>query len=292
MTYVPENPGDSVKPEWLMRELHRIESEMSVGGAGSSVIISDTPPLNPEEGDQWFDSKRGLLCVWYNDADGSQWVSDPYWSQLIGLAFTQLTDTPATYSGNEGKLVKVNATADGLIFGDPSGSSVSWGDILGTLANQTDLQNALDGKANSVHYHSFLQLVDTLSSYVGMSGKLVSVNSTEDGLVFTDPVGGSSITVSDTPPADPSQGDAWFDSKLGIPAIWYEDGDSGQWVSSPYQAQDAGDVMATVIVSDTPPPAPVNGMRWLDSKTGWLATWYVDADGGQWISATPVAEEA
>lgn len=64
--------------------------------------------------------------------------------------FTELTDTPADYVGNEGKLVKVNATADGLIYGDPSGTTVSWGDISGTLSDQTDLQGALDVKVDSV----------------------------------------------------------------------------------------------------------------------------------------------
>ena len=40
-----------------------------------------------------------------------------------------------------------------------AGSSVNWGDILGTLSDQTDLQNALDGKINYSDYtpaHSLL----------------------------------------------------------------------------------------------------------------------------------------
>lgn len=70
---------------------------------------------------------------------------DSAWEDPTGSgasAFTDLTDTPADYSGQAGKLVKVNPTADGLIFGDPSGSSVSWGDITGTIGDQTDLTPA------------------------------------------------------------------------------------------------------------------------------------------------------
>lgn len=52
----------------------------------------------------------------------------------------------STYVGNQGKLLKVNATEDGTIWGDPAGTSVAWGDITGTLATQTDIQAALDGK--------------------------------------------------------------------------------------------------------------------------------------------------
>ena len=61
--------------------------------------------------------------------------------------FKDLLDT-SPYSGNQGKIAKVNATEDGIIWGDPSGSTVSWGDISGTLGVQTDLLAALDAKVD------------------------------------------------------------------------------------------------------------------------------------------------
>lgn len=70
------------------------------------------------------------------------------WIDLVHN-FVDLLDTPADYIGQEGKLIKVNATADGLIFGDPSGTTVSWGDITGILSNQTDLQAALNAKLDT-----------------------------------------------------------------------------------------------------------------------------------------------
>ena len=51
------------------------------------------------------------------------------------------------FTGNADKYIKVNATADGFEFSAVS-TSVSWGEILGTLSDQTDLQNAFDLKAN------------------------------------------------------------------------------------------------------------------------------------------------
>jgi hypothetical protein len=51
------------------------------------------------------------------------------------------------FTGNADKYIKVNATADGFEFSAVS-TSVSWGEILGTLSDQTDLQNALNLKAN------------------------------------------------------------------------------------------------------------------------------------------------
>ena len=42
--------------------------------------------------------------------------------------------------------------------------------------------------------------------------------------------GGSSVTVSDTAPASPSDGDQWFNSTNGSLLIYYNDGTSSQWV--------------------------------------------------------------
>ena len=62
--------------------------------------------------------------------------------------FIDLVDVPSTYTGQASKFVKVKATEDGLEFVAGSGSAVAWGDITGTLSNQTDLQTALDGKVD------------------------------------------------------------------------------------------------------------------------------------------------
>lgn len=77
------------------------------------------------------------------------------------LSFLNLTDTPENYIGNAGKFVKVNNTEDGLEFIAGEGVSASWGDITGTLSNQTDLQEALDLKANIAD----LSTVATSNSY-------------------------------------------------------------------------------------------------------------------------------
>ena len=41
---------------------------------GASTTISDTPPVDPGNGDLWWDSTDGSFYVWYEDVDGSQWV--------------------------------------------------------------------------------------------------------------------------------------------------------------------------------------------------------------------------
>ena len=42
--------------------------------------------------------------------------------------------------------------------------------------------------------------------------------------------GGASVTVSDTAPGSPSEGDLWFESDTGKTFVYYNDGSSSQWV--------------------------------------------------------------
>jgi hypothetical protein len=63
--------------------------------------------------------------------------------------FIDLIDTPTTYVGQGGKFIKVNTGETAVEF-VTSSASTSWGDIIGTLSNQTDLQNNLNSKLDSV----------------------------------------------------------------------------------------------------------------------------------------------
>ena len=53
--------------------------------------------------------------------------------------------------------------------------------------------------------------------------------------------GGSSVTVSDSAPSSPSDGDMWYNSLSLKMFVYYNDGSSSQWVpASPQQAGVAG----------------------------------------------------
>ncbi|MFA9227987.1 MAG: capsid cement protein [Agathobacter rectalis] len=76
-------------------------------------------------------------------------------SGVAGVSrFISLTDTPHSYIGEGGKVVKVKSDESGLEF-QPlvSGESTVWGNIPGTLSDQADLQAALDAKSNTGHTH-------------------------------------------------------------------------------------------------------------------------------------------
>ena len=51
-----------------------------------------------------------------------------------------------------------------------------------------------------------------------------------DGLIYTP--GGASVTTDDTAPAAPVDGDLWWRSDIGQLFVWYDDGDSAQWVEA------------------------------------------------------------
>ena len=58
-------------------------------------------------------------------------------------SFLGMSDTPSSYSGQSGKFIKVNGAEEELEFSE---ITVIWGNISGTLSNQTDLQAELDDK--------------------------------------------------------------------------------------------------------------------------------------------------
>lgn len=43
-------------------------------GGGATVAVGTMPPVNPNDGDLWWDTNAGDLMVWYVGPSGSQWV--------------------------------------------------------------------------------------------------------------------------------------------------------------------------------------------------------------------------
>ena len=52
--------------------------------------------------------------------------------------------------------------------------------------------------------------------------------------------GGASVTASDTAPSSPSAGDLWYKSDTNALYVYYNDGDSSQWVGVSGPAGPAG----------------------------------------------------
>ena len=127
----------------------------------------------------------------------------------------------------------------------------------------------------------------------GLLGDLSDVDTTgssdKDTLVYDDVLGiwtpgpgGGRFNVSETPPADPVNGDTWLDSVTGNTYLYYEDYDNPQWIQigGPGITVTRG---ASLFIQTTAPSAPVEGDIWYDSAEGFTYIYYVDADSSQWI---------
>jgi hypothetical protein len=91
------------------------------------------------------------------------------------------------------------------------------------------------------------------------------------------------IFMSSTAPTPASDGDIWFNTSNAITSIYYEDGDSGQWIELLERGDQGpvGDVIANI--SSTPPASPDSGAVWYDTDDGRVYFYYEDTDSSQWV---------
>ena len=107
--------------------------------------------------------------------DGSWLVTDIYKGEL----FLNITDN-----------ILQTRTDSGIVTLNNAGSDVNWGDILGTLSDQTDLQNALNEKINYSDYSPSHSLLVQQSG----TGSPTSLSVGNETLVGRLSGGGSEIT--------------------------------------------------------------------------------------------------
>lgn len=94
------------------------------------------------------------------------------------------------------------------------------------------------------------------------------------------------IFMSSTAPTPANNGDVWFNTSNAITSIYYEDGDSGQWIEL-LERGDRGPVGPTgsliMDVGAAAPTAPNAGELWYDSTDGKIYFYYTDSDSSQWV---------
>jgi len=114
---------------------------------------------------------------------------------------------------------------------------------------------------------------------VTLADKTLVYNSTSGtwNVQTTDSSGGS-LSISDTAPSSPSDGDMWFDSSTLTLYAYYDDGNSQQWIDLAGQATT---LQATS--SDTAPVNPSTGAIWFDTANLNLFVYYSDGSSNQWV---------
>ena len=104
--------------------------------------------------------------------------------------------------------------------------------------------------------------------------------------------GGASVTVSETAPSSPAEGDLWFDPSVLKTFVYYNDGTANQWVQNNPTGSGGSGGGASVTASDTAPSSPSAGDLWYKSDTNALYVYYNDGDSSQWVGVSGPAGPA
>ena len=101
--------------------------------------------------------------------------------------------------------------------------------------------------------------------------------------------GGASVTLSDSAPGNPVDGELWIDTDSLKLFAYYNDGDSAQWVGIrssldvSFEAPVDLDANAAISLGDNPPSNPEDGELWIDTTNLELFVYYNDGDSSQWV---------
>jgi len=181
--------------------------------------LSDVSPATPNSND---------VLKW----NGSNWTPLPDATGGGGVTtFTALTDTPANFTSQAGKYLKVNAGATALEYV--------------TLPVDPDTNTTYSQSSVADGSNVKLRLTDSGSTNDDIlitAGNNITISSvTANGFTIASTASGggaASVTTDDSAPGSPTDGDLWWKSDEGRLKIYYQDADSSQWVdASPPLAQ-------------------------------------------------------
>jgi len=86
---------------------------------------------------------------------------------------------------------------------------------------------------------------------------------TADGSTYTQIAAGAKMTISDTPPSSPSNGDFWFESDSAITFVYYD----SYWI-------EIGSSGIGAVTTATAPSNPANGQFWFKNTTNEMYVYY------------------
>jgi hypothetical protein len=210
-----------------------------------------------------------------NGSGGLSWIGNPGGipeaptdGQLYGRSNATWVVVP---TGGGGGIA--DAPNDGSMY---ARISASWQHI--THNNITDWAATLAPYALTANVpvaSTTLPLVDSVAA-IGNSATYARADHVHPAIAIPPPV-----TISATAPATPAVGQLWWDSVGGQLYVWYNDGNSSQWVVAVNSNQ-----LGSISVGALPPTTPAAGALWWDSVGGQLYVWYNDGTSSQWASAT------
>lgn len=222
---------------------------------GTIDLTVDNAPPNPLVGWSYFNTGSGTVIQGGN----------PGWVGIVGDAVTG-SERVIYNNNNEWEIVQTPISQKGVL------------EVTGTAPIQVD---------NTDAQRPVVSVDAATTTAAGVITEAASDNVTygrENGAW----VAVANTAVSANPPANPSNGDGWYDLNTGRLYLWINDGDSSQWAEANPGLAGGG---ASVEVGDTPPASPSDGDLWWDSSddSGRLYVFYEDGSTNQWVEASPPA---
>ncbi len=124
----------------------------------------------------------------------------------------------------------------------------------------------------------------TILNFVGTGNTFVVTNNKIDISIS----GGSQVSVGTASPALPSSGNLWYNTNLGRTFIYYNDGDSSQWVdAAPFNIVSDSSSAASVSIGTEAPVGPTSGDLWYNADYARIFVYYDNGINSQWVDAAP-----
>jgi Collagen triple helix repeat (20 copies) len=202
--------------------------------AGSATHTTDAAPSGAAQGDLWWETDTGLLWIRYDNS----WVE----AQPVGIG-----DAPEDGS----YYVRKNA---GWVVSPPPGISQADADVRFVNVTGDTLTGplVLPGNPSAALQAAPKQYVDAADTALAatdavLAGKVLppggAINQILAKTAATDFAvawvtasggggGGAATSIGDTPPVSPVAGQLWWESDSGILYIYFNDGDTSQWVQA------------------------------------------------------------
>jgi hypothetical protein len=188
------------------------------------------------------------------------------------------TTTIALANGTNG-FFYTDGTVNGLAQ-QGGGSGGGGGSITLTTTGTGGLASLAGSTLNIPHYQDLLTLTTTgTSGAATLAGGALNIPNYATG------GGGGGVTISDTPPGSPAVGALWYDSTATQLYIWYNDGNSSQWVVATNQG-------ANVVPLAGPRNRIINGSMLIDQR-GLAAGGFTPVSGtyliDRWLYSSSLA---
>ncbi len=223
-----------------------VEVTVTATGSGTGgAEVSDTTPVTTTEGALWMDSETGEFRVYF----ANSWAT-------VGSGPIGATG-PVGATGAGANLASVSSSivpADNVTY-DLGSATLRWRDLF-LSGNTIDLGGtAIKSSANGVSFTNAANVdavvpLTVSAIQISSAGNVVTLQATAGGLqtVGSDgnaaPIGGATVTVSNTVPTTTTEGSLWLDNETGKLRIYY----SGAWAGVA-----VGPVGATGITGNTGP---------------------------------------